>query len=899
MSLRPGSRLGGYEITGPLGEGGMGVVYRATDSKLKREVAIKVLPEAFAADAERLARFEREAQLLAQLQHTNIASIYGLEESSGVRALVMELVEGEDLSERLKRGALPIEEALAVARQIAEALEAAHEKGIVHRDLKPGNVKLTPEGKVKVLDFGLAKAMDAPPGSASAADLARSPTLMNSPTMTAAHGTQLGVILGTAAYMSPEQARGGTVDKRADIWAFGVVLHEMLTGRQLFAADTVSDTLAGVLKSEIDLAKLPPATPPALQLLLRRCLERNPKSRLRDVGEARLALAGLETGTAGEAPVAPATPGRGRRREVVAWGLFAAALVALVATLGFVRAANESPRVVRSSLLPPEKASFDHESGAMVLSPDGLRIAFVARTDDGKRMLWVRSLDALSAQPLAGTEAAAFPFWSPDSRFLGFFSSGKLRKIDANGGPPQVLCPATSGRGGAWTRDGTILFTPSQTDPIFRVPAAGGTAAPVTSLDAKRGETSHRFPEILPDGAHFLFLIEAVEKPDDPASGFALWVGSLASKDRTRLLSTNSSARYSKTGHLLFLRDRTLVSQRFDARSMTLEGEAVPVAEGLARTIRWETVFSLSDTGLLAFQARSGEDASRLFLLDRDGRELGTVGKPADYRSPALSHDGRRVAVEVLDPATQKTDIWLLDRERGTSTRLTFDPENDSIPVWSPDDRYVYFLSWRQGGGDVFRKLSSGIGADELVFADAELTMLRSLTGDGTIGALMTRAVSTKTSWDIQLLNLADKKATVLLQTPFSELNPVLTRDGKWIVYHTDESGRSEVYVQRLDGEGGKWQISTDGGTRPRWSRGEKEIVFQTPDYALLAVDVELGPTFSASVSRPFMDPGLRQSQGYQYDVSSDGSLVLANRSVVQDLAPVTLVQSWAEALPR
>ncbi len=899
MSLSPGTRLGSYEITGPLGEGGMGVVYRATDSKLKREVAIKVLPEAFAADAERLARFEREAQLLAQLQHPNIASIYGLEESGGVRALVLELVEGEDLSERLERGPFALEEALAVALQIAEALEAAHEKGIVHRDLKPGNVKLTPEGKVKVLDFGLAKAMDAPPGSASAADLARSPTLMNSPTMTVAQGTQLGVILGTAAYMSPEQARGGTVDKRADIWAFGVVLHEMLTGRQLFAADTVSDTLAGVLKSEIDLAKLPPATPLAVQLLLRRCLERNPKSRLRDVGEARLALAAIEAGDAGDVPVAPAPPVRTRRREVVAWGLLAAALVALVATLGFVRATTESPRVVRSSLLPPEKASFDHESGAMVLSPDGRRIAFVARTGDGGTMLWVRSLDALSAQPLAGTENAAFPFWSPDSRFLGFFSGGKLRKIDANGGPPQVLCPAASGRGGAWTRDGTILFTPTATDPIFRVPAAGGTAVAVTTLDAKSGETSHRFPEILPDGSHFLFLIEAVEKPDDPGSGFALWIGSLASKERTRLLTTSSSARYSKSGHILFLKDRTLVAQRFDATSRRLEGEAIPVAEGLSRTIRWETTFSLSETGLLVFQARSGGDVSRLVLLDRDGRELGTVGKPADYRDPALSHDGRRVAVAVLDAATQKSDVWILDRERGTSTRLTFDPEDDFFPIWSPDDRHVYFNSRRQGGGDVFRKLSSGIGADEIVFADPELSLLRNLNGDGTTGSLMTRAVSTKTGWDIHLLSLADKKTTVLLQTPFAEGNPMLSRDGKWMVYQSDESGRNEVYVRRLDGEGGKWQISTDGGTRPRWSRGEKEIVFQTPDYGLLTVDVELEPTFSASVPRPFMTPGLRQIQGYQYDVSRDGTLVLVNRAVVQENAPVTLVQNWTEALPK
>ena len=704
----------------------MGVVYRATDSKLKREVAIKVLPEAFAADAERLARFEREAQLLAQLQHPNIASIYGLEESGGVRALVMELVEGEDLSERLKRGPLPLEEVLAIARQIAEALEAAHEKGIVHRDLKPGNVKLTPEGKVKVLDFGLAKAMDPPPGTASAADLARSPTLMNSPTMTAAHGTQLGVILGTAAYMSPEQARGGTVDKRADIWAFGVVLHEMLTGRQLFAADTVSDTLAGVLKSEIDLAKLPPATPPALQLLLRRCLERNPKSRLRDVGEARLALASHR--------------GRRRRRGARRPGDSRARKAARGRRLGpprgrprrarrdaRLRAGHEGVPARRPLVAPP--------AGEGELRPRVGRDGPLARRTPDR----VRRPDRTTARGCSGSgrstpsrpsrsrgpKTRRFPSGRRTAVSSGSSPRGKLRKIDANGGPPQVLCPAASGRGGAWTRDGTILFTPSTTDPIFRVPAAGGTAVAVTTLDTTGGETSHRFPEILPDGDRFLFLVEAVEKPDDPTSGFALWVGSLASKERTRLLATNSSARYSKTGHLLFLRDRTLVAQRFDATSMRLEGEAVPVAEGLARTIRWETMFSLSDTGLLAFQSRSGGDVSRLVVLDRDGRELGTVGKPADYRDLALSHDGRRVAVAVPDATTQKSDIWLLDRERGTSTRLTFDPEEDNSPVWSPDDRYVYFFSRRQGGGDVFRKLSSGIGADELVFADAEMTMLR------------------------------------------------------------------------------------------------------------------------------------------------------------------------------
>jgi Tol biopolymer transport system component len=576
----------------------------------------------------------------------------------------------------------------------------------------------------------------------------------------------------------------------------------------------------------------------------------------------------------------------------------ATALVAVAATLGVLRMAEPPSRVVRSSLLPPDGANFDATSGAMALSPDGRRIAFVALTEDGKRMLWVRPLDGLSAQPLAGTEEASFPFWSPDSRFIGFFSLGKLRKIDASGRPAQALCDASTARGGSWSADGTILFTPSTTDGIYRVPAAGGTAVQVTTLDAERDESSHGFPAFLPGGVHFLFLVEAGENPEDPQSGFGLWVGSLDSNARSHLLATDASARYASSGHILFLRDRTLVAQRFDAKALALEGEAVPVAENLTRTQRWETTFSVSDSGLLAFQAGAGTQLSQLVLLDRDGRELGAIGKPADYWAPALSQDGRRVAAHVIDPLTQKSDIWVLDLERGTSTRLTFDDNDDITPLWSPDDRFIYFSSRRQGKGDVFRKASSGTGVDEVVLADPEFSLLMSLTADGRLGALMTQSSGGRTGWDIALLDLASGTTRVFLQTPFMELQPALSRDGRWLAYQSNESGRMEVYLQRLDGEGGKWQISTDGGTRPCFSRGEREIVFQASDYKLMLVDVELGPEPAVSVPRMFLEPGVRQIIGMQWDMTADGSRVLVNRALDDPVAtPVTLVQNWTEAL--
>ncbi|MFZ2490555.1 MAG: protein kinase [Thermoanaerobaculia bacterium] len=891
MTLAAGSRLGPYEIAAPLGAGGMGEVWRAKDTRLDRDVAIKILPPDFAANVQLKIRFEREAKMISQLNHPNVCTLFDVGRHDETDFLVMELIEGESLADRLLKGPLPIDLVLRHGAEIASALDAAHRQGIVHRDLKPGNVMLTKSG-AKLLDFGLAKSGPLMMSASSATQHADNPT-EHKPL------TEQGTILGTFQYMAPEQLEGQEADARTDIFAFGAVLYEMATGRRAFQGKNKTSLIAAIVSSTpTPVSDHAPLTPPALDHVIRKCLAKDPEDRWQSIHDVadQLRWIGEAGSRAGEA--APVLAKR-KTKLRLAWALHAAtALAAIGATLGVVQLLKPQPRVVRSSLLPPGVAKFDPLSGAMALSPDGRRMAFVARTDDGKSMLWVRPLAAASAQPLAGTEEANFPFWSPDSRFIAFFSNGKLRKIDAAGGPPQALCDAASGRGGTWNASGTILFTPSATDPISRVPSAGGTAVAVTAFDVKAGDVSHRYPDFLPDGIHFLFLVESRGDATGTDDGFAIWVGSLESKEKKRLVATNSSARYSRSGHILFLRDRTLVAQPFDAKSRTLEGEAVPVAENLTRTTRWETTFSVSATGLLAYQAGLATEHSQPALLDRDGKELRLAGKPADYRNVALSRDGKRIAVAIADSKTLNSDIWVIDSERGTSTRITFDPEDDFSPTWSADDRYVYFTSHRQGKGDVFRKASSGIGTDELVFADPDWTILMSFSQDGRTAALITLNSSGKTNWDLSLMDMEEKKITPFLQTPFNELFPSLSPDGRWIAYHSNESGRLEVYVQRLDGEGGKWQISTDGGMRPRWSRNGGELVFLTADFKMMVADVSLGSTLSASVPREWMVPGIRQLAGPQYDISRDGSIILINRELNQPIVtPVTLVQNWTAAL--
>ena len=710
-----GQSISHYRILEKLGEGGMGEVYRAEDTTLKREVAIKVLPERFTQDGDRLARFEREAQVLASLNHPNIAAIHSFEHSDGVHFLAMELVEGETLAQRVAKGPLPVEEALEVCRQIAEGLEAAHESGVIHRDLKPADVNITPEGKVKILDFGLAKALE---GEIPAADISHSPTRTG-------EMTSAGVILGTAAYMSPEQARGKPVDKRTDIWAFGCVLFEALTGRQEFGGETISDCIAKVLQKEPDWEALPEKTPWRIQDLLRRCLQKDLRDRLRDIGDAGIEVREALSEPVGTTPLrSEATMRRSSWQQVLPWALVGIMMiVALTVALIDSGEEPEQSQTMHFLISPPETVSFMH---FLRISPDGRQIVFDGHDETDRSSLWVGKLDSLDspiAQRLDGTDGA-IAFWSPDSRFIGVLAEGKLKKIDPSGGPAVSLADVPESVwpwGGTWNRQGTILFSenigPIQGGPIQGVFAAGGEATAITQLDQSRQEVSHRHPYFLPDGRHFLYVAPTAGREDT-----RIYVGSLDSKERKFLVKTSPWSRvaYSPPGYLLFVRAETLMAQRFDVIQLEVSGEPFPLAEQMGRG----SSFSVSENGVLAYQAASQN--GQLVWRDRSGKLLGTAVEPGIYRHVDLSRDEKRVAVARREGAASGSDIWLLELSTGIFSRFTFDPADDANPNWSPDGGRLAFLSSRNGPPNLFQKNVGGSEPEPLLESELETEDLRS-----------------------------------------------------------------------------------------------------------------------------------------------------------------------------
>ena len=688
-----GQQIGVYQITSLLGAGGMGEVYRAHDTRLRRDVAIKILPRSFTSDLTRLARFEREARMLAALNHPHIGAIYGLEEADGARALVLELVHGETLGERIVRGPIPLSETLFLARQMADALEAAHEKGIIHRDLKPANIKLTPDGVLKILDFGLAKA---------ASDAAPSDVI---PTVTI-EGTGDGVIIGTAAYMSPEQARGRPVDKRGDVWAFGVVLYEMLTGRRAFAGNTTSDVLAKVIEREPDWTALPASTPPRLRELLRRCARKDPKKRLQAIGDARIQIEELISGATEETATATAAQPRAQRsaRFVLigaALALVTIAALAIPAARYFRRPVPE-PLITRFEIpMPPTS-----DPVSFALSADGRQLAFVAMAE-GTPRLWVRRLDQVTAQPLTGTEGARYPFWAPDGRAIGFFADGKLKKIYLGSGDPQVVADAPNGRGGTWNHDGVIVFAPTGGEVLLRVMATGGTPVPVTQFPSGRG--SLRFPQFLPDGRHFLFF-----GLTGGGEGH-MYVGTIDGGESKRVLAARSVAVYAPPASLLWVEEGVLVAQRFDPARAVVSGEPIPVVQGVGLDEGvYRGAFAVSATGVLAHRTGRGE-RRQLTWVDRAGVARGTVGPPdeAGLSGPELAPDGKRVAVVRTERGN--TDVFLIDAGRDAFRRFTFDPGVDSVPLWSSDGTRVVFSSRRNGLQNLFEKAASGAGDTRLL----------------------------------------------------------------------------------------------------------------------------------------------------------------------------------------
>jgi serine/threonine protein kinase/Tol biopolymer transport system component len=861
----------------------MGEVYRARDLKLKRVVAIKILREEFSRDADRVNRFQREAEVLASLNHPNIAAIHDLQETNGTRYLVLELVEGETLADRIARGPIPVEEALTISQQICEALEAAHERGVIHRDLKPANVKLTTEGKVKVLDFGLAKAVERTP---------QSPTLSNSPTMLS--GTMGGVIIGTAAYMSPEQARGGPVDKRSDIWAFGVVLYEMLSGRPLFEGQTISDTLAAVLIKEPDLEQISARVKP----LLRRCLEKDLKRRLRDIGEARFLLENT-----------PATAPSKRRLEwVPQMGWVAAVAIALGSLLLWAPWRTPlQPELVRFQIPTPENSGF----GAMppVISPDGRKLAFIASGNSNTPELWVRFLDTLEARPLAGSENAIAPFWSPDSRSIGFETSGtiKLKRVEISGGPPQTLCDANAGPG-TWSKDGVIVFRNSTTG-LMRVPAGGGDCTQLTKFDPVRGDTNHRYPYFLPYGRHFLY-----QRVSNRPENTGIYIGSLDSKPEQqstkRLMPAESNVVYAydgKSGYLLFLRERTLFAQPFDAGKLELAGEALPVAEQVGSgSNNIGGFFSASLNGILSYRVgpAGGEGNFQLALFNRQGKLVRVLDERGLYFEPAFSPDGTQVAFRRLDNAGSAPDIWVHEFAGDRTWGLTFDPAADIAPVWSPNGKEIIFASDRDSTHGIYRKPATGAGSEKVVFKSPEPKVPTDWSRDGRF--LLFNQFDPKTSDDIWWMPLTgDAQPSKYLKTEFSESGARFSPDGRFVAYESNASGRVEVYVRPFpDSNSGQWIVSRGNGVQPRWRLDGKELFYRDPNTnSIMAVDVTLNPTFNASVPKElFRFVGFFGGAANRFDVSGDGQMFIRNTLAGENdpktpQAPMTVVLNWTALL--
>ena len=876
MALAAGQRLGHYEVVGPLGAGGMGEVYRATDTTLKRDVAIKILPAAFAADPERLARFEREAQVLAQLHHPNIASIFGLHDEGGVRFLAMELVPGETLEERIGRGRLPLDEAVAIAKKIADGLEYAHERGIVHRDLKPANVKITEGGDVKILDFGLAKAITGE--AVMAAGPTSTPTIV--PTMTSV-GTAIGVILGTAAYMSPEQARGRPVDKRADIWAFGAVVHEMMTGTRLFEGETVSDTLAAVLTRPIDTDTFSGAAPPALRRLLARCLERDAKLRLRDIGEARIALDGAG---APEAERATATPTTRRPGWFVA-SLPLLALAGLAAGWFLHRPAATREDDAKWALAIPDGFTISTvENVQLAISPDGRMQLVVVLDANAVPQMLLRKADSIEPRILPDTERAAAPFFSPDAAWIGFFRDSVLYKIPVAGGPPLKLAMMTGApRGGTWSRDGYIYFTSDAATPLARVRQDGGAVEEVTTLDTTRGERTHRWPDALPDGRAVLFTCDdqaSTEYYDDarieairPATG-----------ERKVVLEGASMARYAPDGYLVFARAGSLFAVRFDSKSLTTSGSPFPLVQGVSTDVSTGAAqFALAGSGSAVWIPGESANSWNQVWMARDGVESSVSIPPAPYNELALSPDGKRVALTGGQGGI--SDLWVYEFERDSMSRLTVG-QYTARPVWSPDGKRIAFGTRLQGAKSqsntwqIAWKAADG-SDDQQVLFEAERSQLPSgFTPDGR--AMLFDSMSADAQRrDVRLLPLGGKQEPqVLVGGPFRKSMGTISPDGHWLAYASDEGGRQGVYVRPYPAGEGRWQISTPQGSEPRWSASGRELFYRN-DGLLNVVSIDTTHGFKASRPNRLFDRVARAGVVSTYGITPDGTRVFSFRAPV------------------
>jgi serine/threonine protein kinase len=906
VALTTGTRLGPYEIVGALGAGGMGEVYRARDTRLKRDVALKSLSGALAVDADRLSRFRREAEVLASLNHPNIAHLYGLEDGPAGPFLVMELVEGEDLSKRVSHGALPFSEALALAKQIAEALEAAHEKGIIHRDLKPSNVMVTPDGVVKVLDFGLAKAVDptssnVAPGYSPGDD--RSPEGLRhlpsqSPTLTA---TVAGMILGTAAYMSPEQAKGRVVDKRADIWAFGCVVYEMLTGRRAFDGDDVADTLAFVLTKDASWTALPPDVPQGVRRLLARCLEKDPKKRLRDIGEARIAIDESASGTATSVSAQAS-----QTLTRMPWGWVAAVFALAVPAAWFLKPTLIQPQpLLELEISPPVGAKFANLSdgsspiGPESFSPDGRHLVFKASSADGKQRLWLRTLEAGAALAIPESEGGTGPFWSPDSRSLAFFAGGKLLKMSVPAGRPQFICNA-NGVSGTWNAENVILFW-QRDQPILRVSAGGGTPSIAIGYDEARGEYSQAGPQFLPDGRHFIYSSTGRER------GF-LGFASLDGKTRKyAFLTLNSPPHFALDpaggGWIFFIVRNRLFARPFDPATGDLTGEAVALADPVASGPTW----AASQNGYLAFQRNSGV-VKQLTWVNRDGKALGSIAEAGAVRGPRLSPQGNAVVFDRTE-LTEPPDVYVFDLTDNRETRFTLEPGPDASPVWTPDGQAILYHSQRDSEAMIVERPFGRLGDETTLFREPGNNLMYpgGLGGDG---HLVVAYRGNGPGSRMFVLSRPGGRVLSQLQRDVTQLQHAeISPDGRWLLYSAVLGSRRDVFAERLTADGqaprgsDRRQISTSGGMQPAWRRDGKEIFYLSADAQMLAVPVESGAdVFHIGTPRTLFQTQVTTTTAAvrDYDVTADGQKFLLAQTV-SDVAqrPITVIVNWPKLLQR
>ncbi len=900
-----GTTVSHYKIIDKLGEGGMGEVYRGHDTQLGRDVAIKVLPDLFIEDEERLARFEREARMLAALDHANIAAIYGLEEVDGKRFLIMQLADGETLQERIKRGPIPIQDSMKIARQIAEALESAHAKGIIHRDLKPANVKVDGQGQVKVLDFGLAKAIEGDPTTSGS-----HPSLMESPTLTA-QMTGAGVLLGTAAYMSPEQARGEAADKRADLWAFGVVLWEMLTGNQLFVGKTMSDTLAGVLRDEPSLDALPHETPASVRRLLRRCLEREVHERLPDAAAARLELEDALAGRSDledveSVEIVPTAP---FWKRALPWALFAATALALAAALLLGPAeTTATQQTMRLEVTLSDNPLWVNLGSSVVLSPDGSKLAFASDDDEGIRTLALRSLDQLDPLTIATGavgEQPYHPFFSPDGQWLGFATPDELKKVPVTGGTPIALTDVQRSRGATWTINEQIIFSPDGGSELHRISAAGGEPEPVTTFNEERGDFSHRWPFAMPDGRSVLYTVGFRGMLN--ANEAIIDVVDLETGQSKALIEGGYYPQYIPTGHLVFIRDATLFAVTFDPDSMDLTGSPAPVVQGIVTTDGpGGAQYSYSLNGTLAYVGGVVElPKYPVVWVDREGASSILWDTEASYGAPALSPDGKRLALSVL--RDDNWDVWVYDVEREVATRLTFNDGYDADQFWSHDGQYLFFSSDRDGQTRPYRKRADGSGEVERL-SESELGFYPlSVSPDGrwVIGESQTDNI------DIAVLDLeAMGQPEVFLASEFMDRDPNFSPDGRWVAYSSNESGTFEIYVRPFPAAAGRWQVSDGGGRFPRWSGNGKELFYRTGEGVMVANIEVQGDSFQVGRATTVFEGSYRGGMfgigigGFifsDYDVAPDGQrFVMFPGSDGQSAnTHATMVFNWFDELQK